>query len=557
MSSRLRAVLALLVCLGSEYLPRSATAEESAVVSKNIAARHADVRHAVLMLDSAPLHLRLRLSKGGQSLSAARQAYVEKLLRQLDADSDGKLTRDEAARSPLLRQTEPSQARAFLDTLDVALRVSAAEVAKTVERVVGENVVYRQDDSATESDSLVFELLDEDRNGVLDDKEMTTAAARLTKLDADGDACVGFNEVQPPPPAPTPEQLAQLATPAGPPPPRSTFSEILRDARDPLLPRRLIRQYDRDRDGALSAAELQWSGARLAALDTNASGTLSVTELRDISAAEVDLDLAIDIEPVDPSQPRLTIADSGGQAVASQHSGLMQVKLDAARVTFSFRETEPIAEAIRAALARFNQLDADGNGYLDMPEIQTDVRLRRGLFEMIDTDGDRRVFGEEVEEYIRLRGEPEAITCRINVYDTGRGLFQSLDRNNDGRISVRELRTIEQSFQTLKREDDAGLARNDPPRHFHVEFVRGDYRLFGPTDQMVSQLPAFNRGLPAGPVWFQRMDRNNDGDLTWHEFLGHREDFYRFDEDRDELIDPEEATSAGHNEHGANPSRFR
>ena len=61
----------------------------------------------------------------------------------------------------------------------------------------------------------------------------------------------------------------------------------------------------------------------------------------------------------------------------------------------------------------------------------------------------------------------------------------------------------------------------------------------------VSQLPAFNRGLPAGPIWFQRMDRNNDGDLTWQEFLGHREDFYALDADRDGLIDPEEAEQAG------------
>jgi Ca2+-binding EF-hand superfamily protein len=541
----MRAVLPVLACLAWEYLHRSAAAEHTTIPSKDIADRHADVRHAVLMLDSAPLNLRLRVSKAGQSLSAARQAYVEKLLRQLDADADGKLTREEAARSPLLRQTEPSQARAFLDTLKVAPTVSAAEVSKTVERVVGENVVYRQDDSATESDSLVFELLDEDGNGVLDHQEMAAAAARLATLDADGDACVGFNEVQPPPPPPPPEQALQLAAPTGQPPPRATFSEILRDARDPLLPRRLIGKYDRDRDGALSAAELQWSSARLATLDTNADGTLSLTELREISTAEVDLDLAIDIEPVDPSHPKLTIAaSSAGQVVASHRSGLMHVNLDAARVTFSFRDTEPIPEAIRAALARFNQLDADGNGYLDMPEVQTDVRLRRGLFEMIDTDRDRRVFGEEVEEYIRLRGEPESITCRINVYDTGRGLFQSLDRNNDGRISVRELRTIEQSFQTLKREERAGLARDDPPRHFHVEFVRGDYRLFGPTDQMVSQLPAFNRGVPAGPVWFQRMDRNNDGDLTWREFLGHREDFYRLDADGDGLIDPEEAGQA-------------
>jgi Ca2+-binding EF-hand superfamily protein len=539
---------AVLVYVTVVLLIRSAAAEDSAVAAKYLADRRADVRYAVLMLDAAPLHLRLRLSNGGQSLTVARQAYVEKLLRQLDVDQDGKITREEAPNSPLLRRTEPEQARAFLDTLKVRPTVSAAEIMQSVERVVGEHVVYRQDNSATESDSLVFELLDESGNGVLEAVEMATAAARLAKLDEDGDACVGFNEVQPPPPTPPPEQVAVPGAPVELPRPRATFSEILRDARDPLLPRRLIRKYDRDRDGALSAAELQWSGERLAALDDNGNAKLSVTELRDVSRAAVDLDLAIDIEPIDPSGPKLTIAaNNTGQVVTSQHSGLAHLDLDSARVTFSFRDTEPIPEAIRAAFVRFNQLDADGNGYLDIEEVQTDVRLRRGLFAMIDIDGDRRVFGEEVEEYIRLRGEPEAITCRINVYDTGRGMFQALDRNNDGRISVREMRTMEQSFATLKPDDKASLARNDPPRHFHVEFVRGNYRLFGPTDELVSQLPAFNRGAPAGPVWFQRMDRNNDGDLTWLEFLGHREDFYRLDADRDGLIDPNEAGQAGQN----------
>jgi Ca2+-binding EF-hand superfamily protein len=523
----------------------TARAADTTIPPADSADRDADVRHVVLMLDKAPLHLKLRVSKAGQSLSAARRSYVERLLRQLDADADGKLTREEAARSPLLRQSEPPQGQAFLATLKAAPIVSAAEVSKTVARVVGENVVYRQDNSATESDSLVFELLDDDGNRVLDQKEMAEAAKRLTKLDADGDACVGFNEVQPPPPPPPAEPMLVPAAAAAPPPPRATFSEILRDARDPLLPRRLVRKYDRDRDGALNAAELQWSDARLAPLDKNSDGRLNLTELGNVSVGAVDLDLALDIEPVDASQPKLTIAATGAGPVAAQQSGLLHVKLDAARVTFSFRDTQPIPEAIRAALARFNQLDGDGNGYLDLQEVQTDVRLRRGLFDMIDTDRDRRVFGEEVEQYIRLRGEPEAITCRVNVYDTGRGIFQSLDRNNDGRISVRELRTIEQSFQSLKRDDAAGLAREDPPRHFHVEFVRGDYRLFGPTDQLVSQLPAFNRGVPAGPIWFQRMDRNNDGDLTWPEFLGHREDFYALDADRDGLIDPQEAEKAG------------
>jgi hypothetical protein len=40
------------------------------------------------------------------------------------------------------------------------------------------------------------------------------------------------------------------------------------------------------------------------------------------------------------------------------------------------------------------------------------------------------------------------------------------------------------------------------------------------------------------------MDRNNDGDLTWNEFLGPREVFHRIDKDGDGLIDPQEAADA-------------
>jgi hypothetical protein len=40
------------------------------------------------------------------------------------------------------------------------------------------------------------------------------------------------------------------------------------------------------------------------------------------------------------------------------------------------------------------------------------------------------------------------------------------------------------------------------------------------------------------------MDRNNDGDLTWKEFLGPRHVFDQLDTDHDGLIDPQEAEKA-------------
>ena len=48
----------------------------------------------------------------------------------------------------------------------------------------------------------------------------------------------------------------------------------------------------------------------------------------------------------------------------------------------------------------------------------------------------------------------------------------------------------------------------------------------------------------AGPDWFQKMDRNHDGDVSRREFLGPRDQFDRLDRDNDGLIDPEEARAA-------------
>ncbi len=213
-------------------------------------------------------------------------------------------------------------------------------------------------------------------------------------------------------------------------------------------------------------------------------------------------------------------------------------------VTFSLRNLDPIATAVDSAMEQFNQLDADANGYLDKDETALRIRFERELFDLIDVDGDGKLFAEEMKHYVRARGEPAATTCRMNVYDTGNGFFMALDGNADGRVSVREMRQAAAALAQLDRDGSPGVAQNEPVRHFHIEFVRGSYQLFGPSEQLVSQTPAFQQRRPTGPIWFQRMDRNNDGDLTWNEFFGPREVFHKLDADSDGLIDPQEAVKA-------------
>jgi hypothetical protein len=132
----------------------------------------------------------------------------------------------------------------------------------------------------------------------------------------------------------------------------------------------------------------------------------------------------------------------------------------------------------------------------------------------------------------------------VNLYDTGNGFFMALDTNADGRVSERERRQAAASLAQLDRDGQPGIAQGEPVRHFHIEFVRGSYQLFGPSEQLLAQTPAFQQRTPTGPIWFQRMDRNNDGDLTWNEFLGPRNVYHTLDADHDDLLDPQEAAKA-------------
>ena len=47
-----------------------------------------------------------------------------------------------------------------------------------------------------------------------------------------------------------------------------------------------------------------------------------------------------------------------------------------------------------------------------------------------------------------------------------------------------------------------------------------------------------------GPLWFRKMDRNADGDVSEREFLGTIEQFRKLDRDGDGLLSPEEAEAA-------------
>lgn len=145
--------------------------------------------------------------------------------------------------------------------------------------------------------------------------------------------------------------------------------------------------------------------------------------------------------------------------------------------------------------------------------------------------------------YVREYTEPASTSCQVTLMETGNGFFQLIDRNADGRISIRELRQCETALVGAAG-DEPELNPSRMSSSYRIEIKRGGVSLFGRVDRPTVETPEALLAAPSGPIWFQRMDRNSDGDLTWDEFLGPREVFHQLDQDHDDLIDKSEAGKA-------------
>jgi Ca2+-binding EF-hand superfamily protein len=521
-------------------LTLATAAQPGAAASDSVATNAADHRDLLMLLDDGPIHLRISLLIGGQSLSASRAAYIDRLIKTLDVDGDGKLSRSEAARSPLFRTKRRASANEFLQGLQNQAVVSRREVEQKIE-VKTSNLLSFRDIQSAKNDQEVFKLLDQDESGVLEVGELAAAVDLILSKDGDGDQCVSFDEFMPPPPPPDPtrpvvfgtgEAITQLAKPA----------ELIGEAANPLFLERLRKKYDRNRDGQLDAVELGWPAERLEALDTNGNGKIDGVELAALIRVAPDAEMVIDLKPAATGGGLIRVENTLGKRQDDcSRTDFARLAFTPATLTLSHRNLDPQAAALEDAIRKFNLLDADANGYLTRDETAQRVRFERELFELIDADGDEKIFAEEMRDYVLALAEPAAASCRINIYDGGYGFFLALDANADGRVSEREKRQAATSLAKLERDGVPGIRQNEPMRHFHVEFSRGSFQLFGVSEQPGAETPVFQRQQLAGPIWFQRMDRNNDGDLIWNEFLGPRWVFDQLDNDGDELLDPGEA----------------
>src|SRR5262245_105262 len=138
----------------------------------------------------------------------------------------------------------------------------------------------------------------------------------------------------------------------------------------------------------------------------------------------------------------------------------------------------------------------------------------------------------------------------MSIADQGKGLFDILDKNGDGRLSVREMRDAVKLIDKLDQNGDGLLESGEIPRRYTAGVRRGPAGGGGDGFGGVVAVNYYGgrqRSVPqpaAGPLWFRKMDRNRDGDVSRREFLGSDELFKMIDTDGDGLISVEEAQKA-------------
>jgi Ca2+-binding EF-hand superfamily protein len=545
-----------------------------------------DAQDVAFFGDTGPVLLRLHVLVNGKPFPDAWDEFLTKLFDYYDVDGDGVLTKKEMGhilagqdtRNLFSGQVDLLNFRANfakpeeVDT-DKDGKVTRAELAAYYRKFQGGALRAEQSQGGTSGrlTTGLFHYLDLDGDGKLSQAELAAAPASLHKADLNDDEMISTDEL-----LPASNQMYEIVGgPSNTPPlpDGSAFQVLMPGA--PLTPlvRRLLVRYDKDHNQKLSPAEIGLDREAFDRLDGNHDGQLDAAELVGWFSRPADLELVVQLgqppvpgkmpsifdplvelskmlskkEPVDvfnPSGRKMALASAvhkeGQVLVLKLPDALIDVERgNASQFNGGFNATQ-------FYLQQFDQADTDKKGYLERKVVeQPQFQFLRPLFDLADRDGDAKLTKKELTGFLDLLTAGAAAHTRLRFTDQGRALFELLDANGDGRLSVRELRTAWARLAPWDHDGDGRLAETEVPRQFVVSVDVGQVSL--PFRFAVANRAA-RRGqgqqAPKGPLWFRKMDRNTDGDVSFREWLGTEEEFRRIDADGDGLISPEEAERA-------------
>jgi Ca2+-binding EF-hand superfamily protein len=520
---------------------------------------------AVLIGATRVAVVRLQVTVGGQGFRRSWGDFAVRLHRFLDRDDNGVVTLAEANQTPwtnVLQNIFNGRRNPF----QLATKAVPLDADKDGMVTVEELLMYLR--SMQDADALgvrpgalpddriesIFAHLDRNGDQVISTEELAATPSLLDRLDRDEDEMIDLDELTPDRAVSTRRFVAN-ADPSG--KVDGEKSQVMVTALDVdrlKLARRIATRFNAapaKAPPAIAPATLGLSAEAARAFDSDRDGLLRAEEiaayLKDPTPA-LTLSTALSAPDLTQRRPQNQVAFTiVNVATGSRPDGLSVKMGDRANIVISFQgaEIEWYASdqanlpGVQFLEQQFDQADGDKSGTIDAKEARENFFLQQ-VYTVADRNGNGKLTREELKVYVTLNADAIMSKTLVTLADGGSTLHMRLDSDNDERLSLRELRLASDHLRELDLNHDGGVQRAELPRRSIVTVGRDDGRN-GVVRVLAQRNQTANAASATAPVWFARMDRNRDGDVSPQEFLGPTEHFRRFDADGDGLINSTEA----------------